>query len=133
MFAVPFFLGSLITFVVAVSVKAFSSAPAPAVAVETAGRTDATQRNDDRDMPEDRTRYLVRQSLTSILVIPIQVLVASISSIIVALLYLKTRQVGGEPMHELLAQFEDSSEPMKKWQKRARQRLIQSGRMTSRP
>ena len=130
MFMVPFFLGVFTSFVVFVSVKALAGEPPPA-AVETAGRTDASESDDDP--PEDRTRYLIRQSATSVLTLPIQVLVASLSSIIVALLYLKTRQVGGEPMHELLANFEDSNEPMKKWQKRARQRLIQSGRITSRP
>jgi hypothetical protein len=59
--------------------------------------------------------------------------VISFSAILIALLYLRTRQAGGEPMHELLAQFGETDEPLKKWQQRVRQRLIQSGRITSKP
>jgi hypothetical protein len=58
--------------------------------------------------------------------------VISFTAIIVALLYLKTRQAGGEPLQDLLARFEDADKPRKKWQERVRQRLIQSGRITSR-
>jgi hypothetical protein len=64
--------------------------------------------------------------------LPIQILIASLSAIIWALLYLKTRQAGGEPMRDLMEKFEEADRPRKKWQERVRQRLIQSGRITSR-
>jgi hypothetical protein len=57
--------------------------------------------------------------------------VTSFTAIIVALLYLKTRQAGGETIQDLVTKFEDSEHPRKKWQERVRQRLIQSGRITS--
>ncbi len=71
-------------------------------------------------------------TLLQILLLPIQIVVISFTAIIVALLYLKTRQAGGESLHDLLSQFEESDKPRKKWQERVRQRLIQSGRITSR-
>ena len=77
-------------------------------------------------------RETVQESLTQILVLPFSILVASFSTIVYALLYLKTRRIGGESMEDLLTQFEESDQPQSNWQKRVRQRLAQSGRMTSR-
>jgi len=83
----------------------------------------------DKDM---RTRVIdaVLESLLQVILLPLQILVTSFTAIILALLYLKTRQAGGEPLQDLLAQFEDTDRPGKKWQERVRQRLIQSGRLT---
>jgi hypothetical protein len=78
-----------------------------------------------------RARNLAREVLTSLIMLPFQVLLVSLSSIIVALLYLKTRQAGGESLQDLLTQFEETDRPQTKWQERVRQRLIQSGRITS--
>ena len=78
-----------------------------------------------------RMREVIRDALTSLLMLPFQLLIAPLSSIIVALLYLKTRQAGGESMQDLLEQFEESEKPRSNWQKRVRERLIQSGRVTS--
>ncbi len=72
------------------------------------------------------------ETLIQILLLPIQIVVISFTAIIVALLYLKTRQAGGESLHDLLSKFEETDKPRKKWQERVRQRLIQSGRITSR-
>ncbi|MGB7068890.1 MAG: serine/threonine-protein kinase [Pyrinomonadaceae bacterium] len=86
--------------------------------------------------PKDMQTQLVDavfESLLQILLLPIQIVVYSFSSIIVALLYLKTRQAGGESMQDLMTKFEESEFPRKKWQERVRQRLIQSGRITSKP
>lgn len=84
-----------------------------------------------KDMRE-RLVDTVLETLLQILLLPIQIVVISFTAIIVALLYLKTRQAGGESLHELLANFEEVDKPRKKWQERVRQRLIQSGRITSR-
>jgi hypothetical protein len=78
-----------------------------------------------------RVTEVARESSTAILMLPIQILVASLSAIIWALLYLKTRQAGGESMQDLMEKFEETDRPRKKWQERVRQRLIQSGRITS--
>lgn len=74
----------------------------------------------------------VREALTQILMLPFQILIASFSSIVIALLYMKTRQVGGESMKDLLEQFEESEQPRSNWQRRVKERLEQSGKQTSR-
>ena len=84
--------------------------------------------------PEDAGTHLretVQETLTQILILPFSILIGSFSSIVSALLYLKTRQIGGESMQDLLTQFEESDQPQRNWQKRVRQRLAQSGRVTS--
>ncbi|MBV9215134.1 MAG: protein kinase, partial [Acidobacteria bacterium] len=82
---------------------------------------------------QTRVRYTVLQSINQILWLPAQILVFSFSGIIIALLYLKTRLAGGEGLQELIERFEDDGRPRKKWQERVRQRLIQSGRIPSKP
>ncbi|HMS40548.1 MAG TPA: protein kinase [Pyrinomonadaceae bacterium] len=72
------------------------------------------------------------QSVIHIFWLPMHIFLASFTSIIIALLYLKTRQAGGESLNELLEQFEDAESPRSNWQKRVRERLIQSGKVTSR-
>lgn len=59
-----------------------------------------------------------------------QIIVAILNSVIVpliatmtALLYLKTRQLGGETLKEALSQFEEEDVPRTKWQMRMRERL----------
>ena len=76
---------------------------------------------------------MAQESLQNLFMLPVQILMTSLSAIIFALLYLKTRQAGGENLGDLLRQFEEAEQPRKKWQERVRQRLIQSGRVTSRP
>ncbi|MGD9629050.1 MAG: serine/threonine protein kinase [Pyrinomonadaceae bacterium] len=80
---------------------------------------------------QKRARNAISESLLQILLLPLQIVMTSFTAIIVALLYLKTRQAGGESLNELLANFEESDQPRKKWQERVRQRLIESGRVTS--
>lgn len=74
----------------------------------------------------------VREALTQILLLPFQIFVLSFSSIVIALLYLKTRQIGGESTKDLFEQFEDSDQPRTNWQKRVKARLEQSGKQMSR-
>lgn len=80
---------------------------------------------------EKRVRNAVRETLSQLFLLPLQIIMTSFTAIIVALLYLKTRQAGGEPLNDLLAKFEESDQPLKRWQERVRQRLIQSGRVSS--
>jgi hypothetical protein len=74
----------------------------------------------------------IQNALIQILWMPMQIVVLSFTSIIFALLYLKTRQTGGESMDDLLGQFESVESPDTNWQKRVRERLLQSGRITGR-
>ncbi len=85
----------------------------------------------DKDM-RSRLRDAILETSLQILLLPLQIVVISFTAIIVALLYLKTRQAGGESLQDLLSRFEETDKPRKKWQERVRQRLIQSGRITSR-
>ena len=81
-----------------------------------------------------RTRVIetILGSLIQIFWVPMHIFIASFTSIILALLYLKTRQAGGESMRDLLEQFEDIEDrPKSKWQQRVQDRLIQSGRITT--
>jgi hypothetical protein len=87
---------------------------------------------DEKDM-QRKAKDAVLDGLLQILLLPMQIVVTSFTAIIVALLYLKTRKAGGESLEDLLNIFEESEHPRKKWQERVRQRLIQSGRITSRP
>ncbi len=89
-------------------------------------------KTDDEAKNSSRTfREILRETLTTLLMLPIQLLILPLSSIIVALLYLKTRQVGGESLQDLLTQFEETDQPKTNWQKRVHERLEQSGKVTS--
>jgi hypothetical protein len=160
LFFVPMVFGGMAAFVAAVSVKAFTAdsnkasenkgqtAPAaPESESEDAGNADEpkngfkfrvdgggpVQLEEEKGTEKSaaRVRNLAREILQSVIMLPFQILLISLSSIIVALLYLKTRQAGGESLQDLMAQFEETDRPRKKWQERVRQRLIQSGRITS--
>ncbi len=153
LFFVPLGIGALTGGIVALTVKQVADAsekikletdPAPAVKpadaddvkinVGPGGRVLVTPESSDPTASmTKRIARVARESLTTIVMIPIQILLTSLSSIIIALLYLKTRQAGGENLRDLFNQFEETEHPRKKWQERVRNRLIQSGRITSRP
>ncbi len=80
---------------------------------------------------ENPMQRVARESLTALIMLPFQIFLTSLSAIIFALLYLKTRQAGGENLKDLFIQFEETEQPRKKWQERVRERLIQSGRISS--
>ncbi|MBA3353285.1 MAG: protein kinase [Blastocatellia bacterium] len=157
LFFVPLMIGGLTGGIVALSVKSIADASEKASAGEkksdgTAGDSSnvaaepppddtvevnvgpggkVTVKSDESSMIR-RIARVARESLTSLLMLPIQILLTSFSSIIVALLYLKTRQAGGENLRDLFNQFEETEHPRKKWQERVRNRLRQSWRITSR-
>jgi hypothetical protein len=78
-----------------------------------------------------RLRYAFREALTQVFYLPISIIIVSFFTIVVALLYLKTRQIGGESMQDLLIQFEETDHQRSNWQKSIRQRIEQSGKQTS--
>lgn len=153
MFLIPMITVGSISYVVNVSAKAFDKPPAKTESVGSAENrpvepvaADAENAAEpafnwnfdgrrvkvgkDMDM-RTRVKETILESLINILWLPMQIFVFSFSGILVALLYLKTRLAGGESMHELVDRFEDDEKSRKKWQERVRQRLIQSGRITS--
>jgi serine/threonine protein kinase len=156
---IPSCIGGITSAMVAITVKAFTQSPqkvmvnadgetVPYVPKEgqPSGETDdedvsfnfgkssvrINESKDSGDKMMRQVRGVVQESSTAILMLPFQILIASLSSIIGALLYLKTRQAGGESLRDLFEQFEEIDRPRKKWQERVRQRLIQSGKITSR-
>lgn len=158
MFIVPAIISGSIFFVVSITAKAFElgtpKQPSETTATKTAegvqnSETAQTPENKSRDVQLEfgngrkiklndegkdmRTRVIetILGSLIQIFWLPMHVVVASFTSIILALLYLKTRQTGGESMQDLLEQFEDAEAPKSKWQQRVQERLIQSGRITT--
>ncbi|NOT47465.1 MAG: protein kinase, partial [Acidobacteria bacterium] len=147
MFLIPAIAAGSLTFVVNATAKAFDLKP-PAIE---ARRTDAdappaaeeessgekVERNENvydidfgrgRRVTNDASKSMqvkmvdtVLETLLQILLLPIQIVVISFTAIIVALIYLKTRQAEGESLHDLLSKFEESDRPRKKWQERVRQ------------
>ncbi len=148
MFLIPAVSAGLISFVVKMTAKALDNSVNErtmdsGVAEENAGDKSGREWNwsfdnnrqaragePEKDM-QSRVKDTVLESLLQILLLPLQIIVTSFTAIIVALLYLKTRQAGGESLHDLFSKFEEADQPRKKWQERVRQRLIQSGRITS--
>lgn len=92
--------------------------------------TDDSAKNAKKQKEKPFTKTLV-EGIFELLWTPLAMLIASFSSIVTGLIYLKTRQAGGESMEELLAKFEDAEHPRTNWQRRIRERLIQSGRVTT--
>ena len=86
---------------------------------------------EDQNNEGNNLRYAFREALTQIFYLPISIIFISFFTIVVALLYLKTRQIGGESMQDLLEQFKDSDETHSNWQKRISERIAQSGKLTS--
>jgi serine/threonine protein kinase len=58
--------------------------------------------------------------------IPLHLLIAILTAILTALLYLTTRQAGGETLRETLGLFEEEELPDRRWQRRMRERLASS-------
>ncbi len=151
MLLIPAIIAGSISAVVNITAKAFD--PTPRVETEvSANDTGSTANADAPDQPQvgfsvgrsgirageamdmrKAVRKTALESLVQIFWLPMQIFVFSFSAIIVALLYLKTRLAGGESMNDLIERFEDDGRPRKKWQERVRQRLIQSGRIPSKP
>lgn len=143
LFFVPAFFAAGAGYVAAVSVRAFSTGEIGSA--ESRRRTAVSQSESelsvgsaavemDGEAPTkaetraERVRDAVRGALTTLIMLPFQIILGSLSSIVVALLYLKTRQAGGESLSDLIEQFEETDRPRTKWQARVRQRLIESGR-----
>jgi hypothetical protein len=158
MFLIPTVMASVLSFMMQVTAKAYDpDKPEKPAVVQTAdepenadarikppsdsagvnwsfSRTPRIPENKDEPMDmRAKVKHTVLETAMQIFWLPLQVLVLSFSGIIVALLYIKTRLAGGESMHDLVERFEDDERPKKKWQERVRARLIQSGRVPSKP
>ncbi|MEJ7860643.1 MAG: serine/threonine-protein kinase [Pyrinomonadaceae bacterium] len=157
MLLVPMIIYLLISFFAAMTVKSFSDTKEKVTGahqeVEQSGETENVEEkneatngiqvtmgnenvvkiNEDADEKPKLggINGLIRETATEILMLPFQILIASFTSIIVALLYIKTRLIGGESMKDLLAQFEEIDKPQSNWQKRIRERIQQTGKLTS--
>ncbi|MBA2621833.1 MAG: hypothetical protein H0U87_11595, partial [Acidobacteria bacterium] len=158
MFLVPVSIYLLIGFFAATTVKSFYDTKEKITTIgQEIGQSDKTQSDEEKNKAKPEIQVmvggenvlktdedndgkpklggingLIQKTASEILILPFQILTASLTSIILALLYIKTRLVGGETMQDLLAQFENSEEPRRNWQKRIRRRrLEQTGKLTS--
>jgi serine/threonine protein kinase len=61
--------------------------------------------------------------LSSIVVTMFNAVIVPLIATMIALLYLKARQIGGETLREALSQFEEEDTPRTKWQMRMKERL----------
>jgi hypothetical protein len=66
---------------------------------------------------------ILASRLTTIFVTILNVLIVPLIATLTALLYLKTRQIGGETLRESLSQFEEEDARRTKWQMRMRERI----------
>jgi hypothetical protein len=62
--------------------------------------------------------------ITGMMTVLLNVFFIPLISTLTALLYLKTRQVGGETLREVLSLFEEDDAPRTRWQHRMRERII---------
>ncbi len=157
MLLIPLFINGLIGFFAATTVKSFYDTKDKIIAVrQEIEQSDETKNVEEKDKANKGIQVttgnekvigsnenadekpklggingLIQKTATEILVLPFMILISSLTSIIIALLYIKTRLVGGESMQDLLAQFEETDRPHSNWQKRIRRRIEQSGKLTS--
>ena len=61
--------------------------------------------------------------MTGVFTTVLNIRIIPLISILTALLYLKTRRMGGETLREMLDEFEEEDVPQTNWQRRMRQRL----------
>lgn len=69
----------------------------------------------ERFRREAKAACVITQSLSQLVLLPSILLLASITSVITALLYFKIRQAGGESMQELLGKLNETELPQSKW------------------
>ena len=61
--------------------------------------------------------------ITPLIAAMLNALIVPFIATLTALLYLKTRQMGGETLKEALSEFEEEDTPRTKWQMRMKERL----------
>ncbi|MGC2234769.1 MAG: serine/threonine-protein kinase [Pyrinomonadaceae bacterium] len=100
--------------------------------------TTGDDKNASKEQPDENDKKALKglapaisAQVIEILLLPVIILITSFTSVVTALLYFKTRQAGGETMQDLLEEFEETESPRSRWQERVRERLVQSGRVTS--
>jgi hypothetical protein len=133
---IPTVVSGVLAFFVTTAVESFTpkpktvavSKPATTPSVNpTKGPTDNSQAapaaNQRKVKFSLKTPDLVGKLIT-LLMIPITFFFHLLSSILTSLLYLTTRQAGGETLKEALSQFEDEEMPRSKWQQRMRERQL---------
>ncbi|MGI8670570.1 MAG: protein kinase domain-containing protein [Aridibacter sp.] len=98
--------------------------------IEAGNEAGIKDKSDEDIKAKTKTFGAVMATVSQLILFPIIIVLASVTSVITALLYFKTRQAGGESMQELLGKLDDADEPQSKWQKRVRERLILSGKIS---
>jgi serine/threonine protein kinase len=73
--------------------------------------------------PMDETRAKLIARAAQLIAFVLNIFITPLIAGLTALLYLKTRQAGGETLSEALSQFEEEDTPRTRWQMRMRERL----------
>ena len=74
-----------------------------------------------KNMPDARRELF--GDITGVMTTILNILIVPLTTILSALLYIKTRRMGGETLKEMLDEFEEEDVPQTNWQRRMRQRL----------
>ncbi len=149
-YLIPIIIAAVMSFAIQGTIKGFLGRPGGPIKIEQTqnktedvkisigpngvkvdGKQDSEEERDKEKEKRIMKRVGIGTSIFELLWMPIIFVISSFTSIITALLYFKTRLAGGESMRDLLAKFEDTEHPQSKWQHRIRNRLIQSGRVSS--
>ncbi len=107
----------------------------PAISFDTTEKKKDSSNESEKDQLSESDKYArragdaLRQLLHQLTWFPLAVLITSFTQVLMALMYVKTRQAGGETTHELMKEFGDDK-PQSKWQKRIQKRLMRSGKIT---
>jgi hypothetical protein len=146
-YMIPIILAFVISFAIQGTIKGFVNPSAGPVQTEqnkakddelniTVGPRGTKVSGDDSPEAREKRKNMERRiavgtGIFELVWMPLIFVISSFTSTITALLYFKTRRAGGESMQDLLEKFEDAEHPQSKWQHRIRERLIQSGRISS--
>jgi hypothetical protein len=113
-----------------------STRSAPNVTYNTTEETEDSSNDREKEKLTEADRYArsagesVRLLLFQLIWFPVAVFITSFTQVLMALMYVRMRQAGGEPRRDLLIQFEGDDKPQSRWQSRIHNRLLQSGKIT---
>ena len=79
----------------------------------------------------DKVAQAIQEAIFELFWIPISFLLVSFTTVLTALIYFKLRQAGGETLNELLGKLEGEYQLQTKWEQSIRERLVQSGRIST--
>ena len=92
---------------------------------------EAGNQEKEEDDVRKRLTAAIQEAVFELLWIPISSLILSFTTVLIALIYFKLRQAGGETPRELLDKLEGEYQIEAKWEQSIRERLVQSGKISN--